>query len=99
MAMLFLLLTAGAAATAQMPPARDAAASLPNPRTGELFEREPALKAWALRFYDGNDDGWLTAFEAQRAADAFRDLADSDRDGRVTTTEYRAAVAFVQARY
>ena len=81
------------------PVVAETAASLPNPRAAELFERETSLKAWALRFHDENGDGWLTAFEAQRAADAFRDLADSDGDGRVTTTEYRAAVAFVAARY
>lgn len=84
------------AAQSALPPYE---ASLPNPRAAELFEREPVLKAWALRFHDANRDGWLTAYEASRAADAFRDLADSDRDGRVTTVEYRAAVAFIAARW
>lgn len=70
-----------------------------NPRASELFERAPALKAWAIRFHDRNGDGWLTAGEASEAAAAFRTMADADRDGRVTTGEYAAALAFIRARY
>ena len=92
---LFALIIAAAAQSA-LPPSE---ASLPNPRASELFEREPALRDWALRFYDANRDGWLTLFEASAAAEAFRDMADNDRDGRVTTVEYRAGVAFISARY
>ena len=90
------LFAAAAAAPPTLPPVE---ASAPNPRAAELFERDPVLMAWALKLFDANDDGWLTLFEAQRAADAFRDLADTDHDGRVTTGEYRNAVVFIAARY
>jgi hypothetical protein len=64
-----------------------------------LFERDPTLMAWALKRFDANGDGWLTSFEASRAVDAFRALADADHDGRVTMSEYDSVVAFVAARY
>lgn len=85
-------------ATADPAGASAAAASI-NPRANELFERDPALKAWAVRIYDRNHDGWLTLFEAQPALAAFKGLADSNHDGRVTTREYEAAIAFIRARY
>jgi hypothetical protein len=88
---LFLLLAALVQARADPP----AAATRFNARASELFEREPVLNAWALRFHDRNGDGWLTTAEATDAAEDFRQLADSDGDGRVTTAEYRAALAFV----
>lgn len=75
------------------------AASAPiNARAHELFDRDIALKAWALRHYDSNKDGWLTIYEAQPALAAFKDLADGDRDGRVTTYEYDRAKEFIAAR-
>ena len=85
-------------------PATDAITGQPlleslNPRALELFDREPVLKAWALRSYDRNHDGWLTLYEAQAAADSFRDVADGNRDGRVSMTEYAAALDFIRARY
>ncbi|MEO6246954.1 MAG: hypothetical protein ABIO85_00010 [Sphingomicrobium sp.] len=92
----FMIAAAASAAAPSLPPV---GASIPNPRAAELFEREPALLAWGLKRFDANGDGWLTLFEAQRAADAFRALADADRDGRVTTSEYSDAVAFIVARY
>jgi len=91
-----LLFAVAAAAPPSLPPVE---ASAPNPRVAELFDRDPALMAWALKRFDSNGDGWLTLFEAQRAADAFRDVADTDHDGRVTTSEHRSAVAFIVARY
>ncbi len=72
---------------------------LPNPRAAELFERDPALMAWALRRFDANGDGWLTSFEASHAANEFRALADIDHDGRVTMSEYRSAVAYIAMRF
>ena len=75
------------------------AASAPvNPRANDLFDRDAALKAWALRRFDTNRDGWLTLYEAQPALAAFKDLADGDRDGRVTTYEYDRAKEFIAAR-
>ena len=70
-----------------------------NPHANELFDRDPMLRAWALKVYDANRDGWLTLFEAQPAFEAFKDIADADRDGRVTTYEYRRAKEFVAARW
>lgn len=93
--MLSLLLFAAAAVPTAAPTTADAL----NPRAAELFERDPALMAWALKRFDANGDGWLTLFEAQRGAEAFREIADGDRDGRVTTSEYRDAVSFIVARY
>lgn len=70
-----------------------------NPRANELFDRDAELKAWAVRIYDTNRDGWLTLFEAQPAVAAFKDIADGDRDGRVTTWEYARAKEHIAARW
>ena len=75
-----------------------AVASL-NPHANALFDRDPQLKAWALRLYDANHDGWLTLYEAQAAIAMFKEIADADRDGRVTTYEYARAKEFVAARW
>lgn len=64
-----------------------------------LLERDWVLMNWALKFYDADRDILLSPGEAQTAADAFRSLADANGDGRVTTEEYRAARAFILARY
>lgn len=75
------------------------AASTPvNPNANALFDRDVVLKQWAVRTYDSNRDGWLTLYEAQAALAAFKDLADGDRDGRVTTYEYDRAKEFIAAR-
>jgi hypothetical protein len=70
-----------------------------NPNANELFDRDPELKAWALRLFDTNHDGWLTLYEAQPALRAFKEIADADKDGRVTTYEYQRAKEFVTARW
>ena len=70
-----------------------------NPRANELFDREPALKIWALQRFDANKDGWLTMYEAQPAADTFRDIADVNHDGRVSLREYADAVEYIRVRY
>jgi hypothetical protein len=70
-----------------------------NPHANALFERDPQLKAWALRLFDANHDGWLTLYEAQPAIRLFKEIADADRDGRVTTYEYARAKEFVAARW
>lgn len=69
-----------------------------NARANDLFDRDAALKQWALRIYDANRDGWLTLYEAQGALEAFRELADGNRDGRVTTYEYDRAKEYIAAR-
>ena len=70
-----------------------------NPNATELFDRDADLSAWAVRNYDRNGDGWLTLYEAQPAIRAFKDIADTDRDGRVTVREFEEAKSFVAARY
>ena len=75
-------------------------ASLPaNPRAVELFERDWVLNQWAKRQFDSNGDGVISVDEAQPAARAFKDIADGDRDGRVTPYEYQRAREFILARY
>ena len=69
------------------------------PAAMELFERDWVLMNWALKYYDANHDILIEPDEAQAAAEAFRKLADSDGDGRVTPQEYAAARANILARY
>jgi hypothetical protein len=84
-----------AATAAQSVPARLAVA----PAALQIFERDWVLMNWALKFYDRDRNILLDPGEAQAAANEFRKLADADGDGRVTTQEYRAARAFILARY
>ena len=79
-----------AAATAMSAPASSAKT---------LFERDWVLANWALKKFDADRDVLLSPEEAAAAANAFREIADSDGDGRVTTAEYRAAREFILARY
>ena len=89
----------GLAAQAAVAAASPTNASAPvNPNANALFDRDPTIKAWAIRTYDSNHDGWLTLYEAQPALAAFKELADGDRDGRVTTYEYDRAREFIEAR-
>jgi hypothetical protein len=69
------------------------------PAALQIFERDWVLMNWALKFYDRDRNILLDPGEAQAAAIEFRKLADADGDGRVTTQEYRAARAFILARY
>jgi len=79
------LLAFAATASAQAMPAR-------------LFERDWVLMNWALKYYDANRDILIEPQEAQAAADAFRNLADANNDGRVTPQEYAAARAEILSR-
>ena len=94
MASALLLLTVATAAAAQPTPA-----SLQTSAAMELFERDWVLMNWALKFYDRNRDILIEPDEAAAAANAFRKMADANGDGRVTQEEYRAARAFILARY
>ena len=96
-----ILLAAAAAQTASASSsAGEAVVRQPfNPAAGEPFERDPELKGWALRLHDRNGDGWLTLFEAQDALRSLKELADADRDGRVTVREFQAAKSFIRARW
>ena len=70
-----------------------------NPRAIEFVQRDPVVKQWALTRFDRNRDGWLTLFEAQEAVEQFREIADEDRDGRISVREFDGGVAFLKARY
>jgi hypothetical protein len=70
-----------------------------SPQARDLFERDWVLMNWALKFYDRDHDILLSSSEAQDAALEFRKIADANGDGRVTPDEYRAARAFILARY
>jgi len=71
----------------------------PTPAALQIFERDWVLMNWALKYYDADRDIMLQPSEAEAAAEAFRRISDTDSDGRVTTTEYRDARAFILARY
>jgi hypothetical protein len=72
---------------------------LVNPKSIELFERDPKLMQWALSRFDEDGDGYLSIMEADSAAREFKQIADSDRDGQVTPAEYRSARDFIIARW
>jgi hypothetical protein len=64
-----------------------------------LFERDWVLMNWALKYFDADHDIMISDAEAAIAAEQFRRIADTNGDGRVTPEEYRAARAFILARY
>ena len=70
-------------------------AAVAAPAALNLFERDWVLMNWALKLYDADRDILLEPAEAQAAAEAFRKLADTNGDGRVTPEEYRAARASI----
>jgi hypothetical protein len=72
---------------------------LVNPKAIELFERDPKLMQWAVSYFDTDRDGRLSIREADAAARQFKRIADGDRDGQVTPSEYRAAREFIVARW
>jgi hypothetical protein len=92
-ALLALLLVSGQAESA------DYDYQLVNPRAIELFERDDKLMRWALMSFDADHDGYLSIFEADKAAREFKRIADADGDGQVTPDEYRRARDFIIARY
>jgi hypothetical protein len=56
-----------------------------------LFENDWVLMNWALQHFDFNHDAILEPNEARAAAEAFRRLADTNHDGRITPQKYEAA--------
>ena len=91
----FLLTAATVAGAQQAIPASSRVA----PQALPLFERDWVLMNWALKSFDADRDILLSPGEAAAAARAFRQIADGNGDGRVTPEEYRAARAFILARY
>lgn len=91
------LIGAAAPAVAQQQPTPASVRVAPEARA--LFERDWVLMNWALKFYDADHDILISDAEAQVAAEQFRKLADVNGDGRVTPDEYKAARAFILARY
>jgi len=69
------------------------------PEARALFESDWVLMNWALKFFDADHDVMISDAEAQAAAEQFRKIADTNHDGRITPEEYRAARAFILARY
>jgi hypothetical protein len=69
----------------------------PNPARA-VFENDWVLMNWALKFFDRDHDIMLSDGEAQAAAEAFRKMADTNHDGRVTPVEYSAARAAILAQ-
>jgi len=95
-ALLWLAVLSAPALAQPQPTATSAPVS---PQAQGIFEKDWVLMNWALKFYDRDRDILLEPAEAMAAAAAFRAMADADNDGRVTTDEYRAARAFILARY
>jgi hypothetical protein len=90
------------ALAAASPPAAAAernANAMPGRAALALFQQDWVLMNWALRFYDVDGDILLSPAEARPATEAFRKLADVNRDGRVTPAEYRAARQAILSRY
>jgi hypothetical protein len=92
------LIAAGVPAAAQQPTPASVSVNVA-PQARDLFERDWVLMNWALKFYDSDHDVLISDGEAQAAAGEFRRMADTNGDGRVTPDEYRAARAFILARY
>lgn len=70
-----------------------------NPKAIELFESDWVLMDWGLRQFDRDRDARLSPGEATIGAIAFKTIADSDGDGKVTPVEFRRAREFLLARY
>lgn len=88
-----------AAAAAQPVPASSRSALPVTPAAMSLFERDWVLMNWALKYFDTNHDILIEPNEAEAAAEAFRRLADTNGDGRVTPEEYHAARALILSHY
>lgn len=69
------------------------------PRAAEFLERDWALSHWAVKTFDADGDGRVSIDEAQPALRLFREIADGNRDGRITPYEYDRAREYIIARY
>lgn len=80
---------------AQAPASPTPASVSVTPEARNLFEQDWVLMNWALKYYDVDHDVLLEPAEAAAAAARFRQIADTNHDGRVTPQEYRAARALI----
>lgn len=100
MRVLALIAFFAAPVTAQVTaPGPAPASASANPKAIELFERDWVLMDWGLRTFDRDRDARLSFDEASAGALAFKEIADSDNDGKVTPSEFRRAREFLLARY
>lgn len=83
----------------QAPPPPTLASAGVTPEARSLLERDWVLTNWALKYFDSNHDIMLEPAEEAAAADRFRQIADTNHDGRITPEEYRAARALILAQY
>ena len=95
----FAIAMAVPAAAQQRDPQPIPASAAVNSKAIELFERDWVLMDWGLRTFDRDGDARLSADEATAGAIAFKKIADSDTDGKVTPSEFRRAREFLLARY
>ncbi len=86
----FFILGAAAAVAASTPPVAAAAS---------LIERDWVIHQWALKAFDRDGDRVMSPAEVEAATAELRTIADGNGDGRVTPVEFRAARAFILARY
>ena len=97
---MFRILAASLVLAAAPALAQSAAPRLqPTPAAQRIFESDWVLMNWALKYFDSDHDYLLDPGEAQAAADAFRKIADTNGDGRVTKEEYRAARELILSKY
>lgn len=52
------------------------------------LRRDPLLRQWVVRSFDGNGDSWLSLTEAASARHGFYTLADANRSGIITSEEF-----------
>jgi hypothetical protein len=98
--LLFPILAMSAQGAAQRAVNEPTPAGAPvNPKAIELFESDWVLMNWGLRQFDRDRDAQLSQAEATAGAQAFKAIADSDGNGRVTPVEFRRAREFLLARY
>jgi hypothetical protein len=62
-------------------------------RATDWLRRDPSLRQWVMLNFDRDRNGFLDRWEAQLANQAFERVADRNGNGRISTGEYREALA------